>query len=156
MRPPVLSWKEHSTRPFSSPLPTRPTSSTWLPTTASSCSRSARSLAYRKAYPFLSRVILGEGVLDLEGNLPEEDMSLLAAAAGLVAQRDLHHALVPLLLGAMKEVHGGVGRLVAAGTFPSPLYVDFRSPPRRATIWRTAPHFCSATWASARRRRSIA
>ncbi len=84
-----------------------------------------RSLAYRKAHPFLSRVILGEGVLDLERNLPEEDVSLLAAAASLVARRDLHHALVPLLLGAMEEVHGGIGRLTAAGTFPSQLYVEF-------------------------------
>ncbi len=84
-----------------------------------------RSLAYRKAHPFLSRVILGEGVLDIESNLPEEDVSLLAAAASLVARRDLHHALVPLLLGAMEEVHGGIGRLTAAGTFPSQHYVDF-------------------------------
>ncbi len=84
-----------------------------------------RSLAYRKAYPFLSRVILGEGVLDLEHNLPEEDVSLLATAAGLVARNELHHALVPLLLGAMEEVHGGVGRFSAAGTFPSAHYVEY-------------------------------
>ncbi len=84
-----------------------------------------RSLAYRKAHPFLSRVILGEGVLDIERNLPEEDVSLLAAAASLLARPDLHHALAPLLLGTMAEVHGGVGRLTAAGTFPSHLYVDF-------------------------------
>ncbi len=84
-----------------------------------------RSLAYRKAHPFLSRVILGEGVFDIERNLPEEDISLLAAAASLVGRPGLHHALVPLLLGAMEEVHGGIGRLTAAGTFPSQLYVDF-------------------------------
>ncbi len=84
-----------------------------------------RSLAYRKAYPFLSLVVLGEGVLDLEQNLPGEDVSLLAAAAGLVARRDLHHALVPLLLSTVGEVHGGSGRLAAPGTFPSDLYVDF-------------------------------
>ena len=84
-----------------------------------------RSLAYRKTHPFLSRVILGEGVLDLEANLPDEDISLLATAASLVARRDLHHALVSLLLGVAEEVHGGVGRFAAAGTFPSPRHVDF-------------------------------
>ncbi len=84
-----------------------------------------RSLAYRKAHPFLSRVILGEGVLDLEQNLPGEDVSLLATAASLVARRDLHHALVPLLLSTMEEVHGGTGLIAAAGTFPSDRYVDF-------------------------------
>ena len=84
-----------------------------------------RSLAYRKAHPFLSRVILGEGVLDLEQNLPDEDVSLLAAAASLVARNDLHHALVPLLLGAMEEVHGGVGPFSSAGTFPSEHLVEY-------------------------------
>ena len=84
-----------------------------------------RSLAYRKAHPFLSRVILGEGVLDLEQNLPDEDVSLLAAAASLVARNDLHHALVPLLLGAMEEVHGGIGPFSPAGTFPSEHLVEY-------------------------------
>ncbi len=84
-----------------------------------------RSLAYRKAHPFLSRVVLGEGVLDLEHNLPEEDVSLLATAASLVAQGDLHHALIPLLLSVMAEVHGGVGRFSAAGTFPSARFVEY-------------------------------
>ncbi len=84
-----------------------------------------RSLAYRKAHPFLSRVVLGEGVLDLEDNVPEEDVSLLAAAASLVARDDLHHALVSLLLGTAEEVHGGIGRFSAAGSFPSQHHVDF-------------------------------
>ena len=84
-----------------------------------------RSLAYRKAHPFLARVVLGEGVLDLERNLPDEDVSLLATAASLVARRDFHHALVPLLLRAMEEVHGGVGQFTAAGTFPSDRYLDY-------------------------------
>ena len=84
-----------------------------------------RSLAYRKAHPFLSLVILGEGVLDLEGNLPAEDEALLATTASLVSRPDLHHALVPLLLAAAGEVHGGVGRFATEGTFPSDRHLDF-------------------------------
>ncbi len=100
-----------------------------------------RSLAYRKAHPFLSRVILGEGVLDLELNLPEEDVSLLAAAASLAARDDLHHALVPLLLAAMDEVHGGIGRFSAAGTFPSPRYVDYPLTPEARHYLENGPSF---------------
>lgn len=83
-----------------------------------------RSLAYRKAHPFLSRVILGQGVLDIDLDLPPEDVTLVAAAASLVARRDLHHALVPLLLQAMDEVHGGVSLLDTPQSFPAMDYVE--------------------------------
>ncbi len=100
-----------------------------------------RSLAYRKAHPFLSRVILAEGVLGLEQNLPEEDVSLLAAAASLVARDDLNHALIPLLLGAMEEVHGGIGTFSSAGTFPSEHLVEYPLRPEARHYLENGPSF---------------
>ncbi len=110
-----------------------------------------RSLAYRKTYPFLSRVLLGEGVLDLERDLPDEDVSLLATAASLVSRDDLHHALVSLLLGAMEEVHGGVGRFSAAGAFPSEHYVDYPLRAEARHYLENGPSFLQRYWAFARR-----
>lgn len=83
-----------------------------------------RHRAYHYRHPFLDRVVLGEGVLDLARNRPPEDTSLLAAAASLAARPDLHPDLIPLLLDTLKQVHGGDSLFAAAGTFPSPQLVE--------------------------------
>ncbi len=84
-----------------------------------------RSLAYRKNHPFLSPVLLGQGVLDIDRNLPPNDVTLVAAAASLVARTELHHALVPLLLGALTEVHGGTDLLHSSQSFPAIDFVEY-------------------------------
>lgn len=83
-----------------------------------------RHRAYSRRFPYLSRVVLGEGVFDLEANLPPQDVSLLAAAASLVGRCDLHAGLLPLVLGTMREVHGPGGVFERAGDFPSRSYVE--------------------------------
>ncbi len=83
-----------------------------------------RHRAYSHRFPFLSRVILGQGVFDLEDDLPARDVSLLAAAASLVARHDLHEGLIPLLLEMMREVHGPGLIFEPPGEFPSTRYVE--------------------------------
>ena len=84
-----------------------------------------RSRAYRKEHPYLARVELGEGVVDLVRNLPDRDVPMLATTATLVAAPHLHTGLIPLLVEAAKEVHGKGSEFVDPGTFPSGDYVDF-------------------------------
>ena len=83
-----------------------------------------RHRAYRIRHPFLSSVVLGEGVVDLDENLPPRDVPLVAAAASLVASKDLHHALVPLLIQAAEQVHGSGGMFKEPGYFPSHRHLD--------------------------------
>ncbi|MCG8461883.1 MAG: TAXI family TRAP transporter solute-binding subunit, partial [Holophagales bacterium] len=83
-----------------------------------------RDRAFQVRFPFLSRVVLGEGVVDIDDNLPPRDISLLASAAMVVARRDLHHALVPVLVEAMSKAHGEGGIFEQAGFFPSAQLVD--------------------------------
>ncbi len=64
-----------------------------------------RHLAYTNRFRFLSPVVLGQGAVDLAADLPAQDHTLLASATQLVAGRDLHHALVPLLLETALQVH---------------------------------------------------
>ncbi len=78
-----------------------------------------RHRAYHQRYSFLSRVVLGEGTVDLARNLPAADVELIAAACSLVARRDLNQALVPLLLETMQEVHGDGGVFAEPGAFPA-------------------------------------
>ena len=84
-----------------------------------------RSAAYCKKYRYLRIVTLHEGLLDFHENLPASDLQLLAPTASLVARRDLHPALTPLLLRAAARVHQQGGYLESPGEFPSMHRVDF-------------------------------
>ncbi|MGI9517789.1 MAG: TAXI family TRAP transporter solute-binding subunit [Pirellulaceae bacterium] len=84
-----------------------------------------RVTAWQQKYPFLSVPTLPEGVVDIESNIPDRDIRLLAPTANLVARNDLHHALIPLILQAVQQVHESNGLLVRSTPFPNPQYTDF-------------------------------
>src|SRR5262249_47985182 len=81
-----------------------------------------RAPAYTHVFPFLTAVMLTEGVLDLKRNIPPRDTKLVAVAASLVARKDLNDSLIPALLKAVTEVHQEGGVLERKGQFPS---IDF-------------------------------
>lgn len=83
-----------------------------------------RADAYARRYAFLSTVTLPQGVLDLRLNLPGQDVATVALTAMLAVNRELHPALVDLLLVAATEIHGQHTLLADAGEFPTPLYTD--------------------------------
>ena len=84
-----------------------------------------RSIAYKRRYPYLTTVKIGEGMIDLEKNIPTEDKTLLAATASLVIRDNLHPDIIQLLLGKLKEVHKTGGLLETKGQFPSEKFVEF-------------------------------
>lgn len=75
--------------------------------------------AYQRRFPFLSKLTLPHGVVDLVRDFPSEDVTLLAPTANLVVRSDLHPALQSLLLQAASEVHGKSGFFQKAGEFPA-------------------------------------
>ena len=83
-----------------------------------------RSEAYLRRHPFLASVTLARGTVDLKRDLPRRDTTLLAPTANLIARRDLHPALIPLLMKAAREVHGDAGLLSSSETFPSGDHTD--------------------------------
>jgi len=83
-----------------------------------------RAAAYGRLFPFLAPVILAEGVVNLERNVPSHDTSLVAVSANLAARGDLHASLIPALLEAITKVHEGGGLLEQKRQFPSVDFVD--------------------------------
>lgn len=80
--------------------------------------------AYTRLFPYLSHIVLPMGAYDLERNLPERDLSLIAPTANLVVRDDLHPALTSLILDAATDITGDAGMLRREGQFPSPKGVD--------------------------------
>ncbi len=85
----------------------------------------ARAQAYARIHPFLSTVVLPEGVVDLQRNIPAADTMLVATTAGFVVDERFHPALSDLMLQAATEVHGHGGLFERPDEFPSDHYVEF-------------------------------
>ncbi len=91
-----------------------------------------RHRAYHQLYPYLSDVTLVQGVLDLERDIPSEEIPLIAPAANLVAAAKLHDAFVPLLIEAADRNRGQSNLLASADEFPSLKFSEFR--PHAASV----------------------
>jgi TRAP transporter TAXI family solute receptor len=83
-----------------------------------------RAESYARRYPFITKLTLPSGTLDLAASIPEQDVTLIATKAMLVSRDDLHPALVNLLLDAARDIHGQQGYFETAGEFPSTMPVD--------------------------------
>lgn len=81
--------------------------------------------AYSRQFTFLHHLVLPEGALNLEANIPAHPVNLLAPTVTLVARDSMHPALVYLVLKIIKRVHGSAGMLQAEHEFPSDKDTDF-------------------------------
>jgi hypothetical protein len=84
-----------------------------------------QAAGYVRRFPFLSRLQLPEGAMDLGRNHPPRPYELVGPTVELVARKDLHPALSDLLIGAARAVHGRAGLYRDAGQYPAPLERDF-------------------------------
>jgi len=75
-------------------------------------------------YPFLHKLILPAGVVDVLTPRPPADVVLLAPKASLVVRADLHPALQYLLLDAAVHIHSLPGIFHKAGQFPAAEAID--------------------------------
>ncbi len=81
--------------------------------------------AYTRIFPYLVRVTLPKGVIDLVSNVPSEDVTLVAPKAALVAREALHPAVVGLLVSAAQEIHGEGGMFQRIGEYPNTVDPEF-------------------------------
>jgi len=97
--------------------------------------------AYLRRFPFLSKIVLPRGVVDLVRDLPPRDTVLLATTANVVVRDDLHPALATTLLQAMTEVNGKGGFFQRAGEFPTYKDQSFLLSPDAQRYYKSGPPF---------------
>jgi len=81
--------------------------------------------AYTRQMPYLAKIILPRGAVDLSRDIPPADVTLVASTATVLVREDTHPALVDLLMQAASESHGGPGIFQKPGDFPRATAVDF-------------------------------
>ncbi len=94
----------------------------------------ARAKAYTRRMHSLTSIELPQGALDLQRDIPKQDIHMLASTATLITNGHLHPALQSLMLQAAASIHSQAGLFSNAGDFPSPYYSG-------VAISKTAKHF---------------
>ena len=101
----------------------------------------AQADAYVKLFPFLSKLVLPHGAVDLVRDFPTANTTLLATTTNLVVRDELHPALQTLLLQAAAEVHRAPGFFHARGDFPSLRDQTFAPSIEAERFYRSGPPF---------------
>lgn len=78
-----------------------------------------RADAYVRQHYYLTRISLPRGVFDLQRDIPDREIQMVATPANLVVKQDLHPALAYLLLRAAGEVHGKPSLFSKLHEFPA-------------------------------------
>ena len=97
--------------------------------------------AYSRRFPFLSKIVLPRGVVDLVRDTPPRDTVLLATTANVLVRDNLNPALASLLMQAMAEVHGKGGFFQRAGEFPSYKDRSFNLSDEAERYYKSGPPF---------------
>ncbi|MDL5031563.1 TAXI family TRAP transporter solute-binding subunit [Pelomonas sp. APW6] len=74
--------------------------------------------AISRRLPFLERVTLPQGVVDLGASLPPRDIELLSTSNAVLVREDLHADLVQELVEVLRREHGQPSWLDRPGDFP--------------------------------------
>jgi TRAP-type uncharacterized transport system substrate-binding protein len=83
--------------------------------------------AYTRLIPALSHVVLPQGIVNVSKKMPSQNVNLLAVTTSLIVRKDLHPALIYLLLDAAVEIHSNAGWVNTKGAFPTPKELSFPS-----------------------------
>ena len=100
-----------------------------------------RGEAYHRIFKYLSKITLPQGSVNLDRNIPDHDVTLVAPSANLVIRNDLHPALIYLFMMGTKEVHRQGGLLEDRDAFPSPEAVGFPLNKEARKFFQTGPPF---------------
>ena len=85
----------------------------------------AQNEAYSRRFAFLAPVTLPRGVVDLAGDVPAQDVRLVAPTTTLLARDGVHPALLGLFSQASLSLHSKAGWFNRAHEFPNAANTEF-------------------------------
>ncbi|MDY0248927.1 MAG: TAXI family TRAP transporter solute-binding subunit [Pseudomonas sp.] len=84
-----------------------------------------QAAAYRARLPFITEIKVGQGLLNLATNQPQQDTTTISPVAMLMANESFHPALTALILAAAQEVMKSGTLIDKPNTWPKNLPNDF-------------------------------
>ncbi|QGY39394.1 TAXI family TRAP transporter solute-binding subunit [Pseudodesulfovibrio cashew] len=98
-----------------------------------------RAETYARSHPYLTKLTLPRGGIDLALDVPAKDVSLVAPTANLVVREDLHGALKYLFLLAADEIHRKGDIFARPGQFPNKEAVLFPLSSEAESFYKNGP-----------------
>jgi TRAP-type uncharacterized transport system substrate-binding protein len=99
--------------------------------------------ALTRIFPYLVRLVLPQGVIDLERNIPPADVNLIGTTNAVVVRDDLNPEIISLLARALVEVHGRPGIFQRAGEFPTQTDPEFPVAEGVRELYQNGPPYLS-------------
>ena len=85
----------------------------------------AQNEAYSRRFAFLAPVTLPRGVVDLAGDVPPQNVHLVASTTTLLARPGVHPAILQLLSQASLKMHGAAGWFNRSHEFPNAANTEY-------------------------------
>jgi TRAP-type uncharacterized transport system substrate-binding protein len=101
----------------------------------------AQADAYLRNFPWLQKVTLPRGAVNLAKDLPTSDVTLIAATANLVVHAELDPSLAFLLLDIASDVHAKAGLTQSLNEFPSQRALEFKQSDESKRYFKTGRPF---------------
>ena len=99
----------------------------------------ARAEALTRIFPDLVRLALPQGVFDIAGDIPPNDVSLIGTTVHVLIRDDLHPAIVRLLLQTMIKEHVGPGIFNEPASSPRQTDPEFPIAPAALDFYKNGP-----------------
>ncbi len=115
--------------------------------------------AFTRIFPDLARLILPQGVVDIDRIIPSDDVALIGTTTKVLIRSDLHPEIVQLLLETMKEAHSGSDIFHRSGEFPNGTDTEYPVAPIASDFYKNGPSFMQRhlpLWLSVHVQRAIA
>ena len=97
--------------------------------------------ALTRIFPYLVRVVLPRGAVDLARKLPVSDTALVATTNVLMARKEVHPAIVDLLAVAISQAHSMPGLFHKVGEFPTETDPEYPISQSARDFYKSGPSF---------------
>jgi TRAP-type uncharacterized transport system substrate-binding protein len=97
--------------------------------------------AFTRIFPELVRLVLPQGVVDIDRNVPPNDVVLIGTTTKVLIRSDLHPQIVQLLLQAMVEAHSGPDIFQRSGDFPNSADTEYPVAQSARDFYKNGPSF---------------
>ncbi len=101
----------------------------------------AQAETLARVFPELKHLVLTQGAVDLEKDIPTSDINLIATTNVVVVRKGLHPELIYLLAKTMQEEHSGASIFNRAGEFPTQTDPEYPMAGEAVDYYRNGPSF---------------
>ncbi|MFZ1089078.1 MAG: TAXI family TRAP transporter solute-binding subunit [Xanthobacteraceae bacterium] len=115
--------------------------------------------AFTRVFPYRVRLVLPQGVIDLDSIIPPNDVVLIGTTTKVLVRNDLHPQIVQLLLQTMVEAHGGANIFQRVGEFPNAADPEYPVAIAASDFYKSGPSLTQRylpLWLSVHAQRAIA